>query len=169
VWIGGGIYMPSASDLQAIREHVAATHPRLHRLVSARAFARAVGELGGERLTRVPRGYMKEHPAARYLQHRQFLAGREYEAPFAASPRFYGELLKVFRAVAPLVRFLNEAIETRRAEPPVPDAIDRAGVRVRPTPGTPTRERPRPDRLKRQDGPAAPDSGVSGARPAPMW
>src|SRR5688572_12166336 len=30
VWIGGGLYMPSASDLQAIREHIAATHPRLH-------------------------------------------------------------------------------------------------------------------------------------------
>ena len=28
VWIGGGLYMPSSPDLQAIREHIAATHPR---------------------------------------------------------------------------------------------------------------------------------------------
>ena len=28
VWIGGGLYMPSSSDLQAIRAHIAATHPQ---------------------------------------------------------------------------------------------------------------------------------------------
>lgn len=169
VWIGGGIYMPSPSDLQAIREHVAATHPRLHRLVSARPFVRAAGELGGERLTRVPRGYLKEHPAAHYLQYRQFLAGCEYEAAFAASPRFYAELLKVFRAVAPLVRFLNEAIETRRAEPPVLDAIDPARVRVRLTEDPPKGEPARRVRLKPQEVRLAPDTGLNGARPAPMW
>src|SRR5678816_1215964 len=36
VWIGGGMYMPSPSDLQAIRNAIVNTHPRLHRLVSAR-------------------------------------------------------------------------------------------------------------------------------------
>jgi uncharacterized protein (TIGR02453 family) len=113
VWIGGGLYMPSAADLQAIREHIAATHPRLHRTVRARAFTDAVGELGGEQLTRVPRGYRKDHPAADYLRYRQFLAGTEYPAAFATSPKFYPELLRVFRAVLPLVRFLNTPLRER--------------------------------------------------------
>jgi uncharacterized protein (TIGR02453 family) len=117
VWIGGGIYMPSTSDLQAIREDLAATHPRLHRIVSAPAFTRAVGELDGERLTRVPRGYAKDHPAAHYLQFKQFLAGGGYEASFAASPRFYPELLKVFRALMPMVRFLNRPLLAGAAPP----------------------------------------------------
>ena len=113
VWVGGGLYMPEASELQAIREHVASTHPRLHRVVTTAAFRKSVGTLDGERLTRVPRGYAKDHPAAHYLQFKQFLAGREYEAEFATSRRFYGELLTVFRSVAPLVRFLNAALEAR--------------------------------------------------------
>jgi uncharacterized protein (TIGR02453 family) len=113
VWIGGGLYMPSAADLHAIREHIAATHPRLQRTVRARAFADAVGELGGERLTRVPRGYLKDHPAADYLRYRQFLAGTEYPAAFATSATFYPELLRVFRAVLPLVRFLNTPLRER--------------------------------------------------------
>jgi uncharacterized protein (TIGR02453 family) len=107
VWIGGGLYMPSSADLHAIREHIAATHPQLQRTVQARAFRDAVGELGGEQLSRVPRGYLKEHPAAGYLRYKQFLAGREYDAAFATSPQFYPEVLRVFRAVVPLVRFLN--------------------------------------------------------------
>jgi uncharacterized protein (TIGR02453 family) len=113
VWVGGGLYMPSSSDLQAIRAYIADTHPKLHRTVRARAFTDAVGTLGGERLTRVPRGYLKDHPAADYLRHRQFLAGREFEADFATSDRFYPELLKVFRSVFPLVRFLNTPLRDK--------------------------------------------------------
>jgi uncharacterized protein (TIGR02453 family) len=113
VWIGGGLYMPSSADLYAIREHIAATHPKLHRTVRARAFTQSVGELGGERLSRVPRGYLKDHPAADYLRYRQFLAGREFEAEFALRPAFYPELLKTFRAVVPLVRFLNTPLREK--------------------------------------------------------
>jgi uncharacterized protein (TIGR02453 family) len=119
VWIGGGIYMPSTSDLQAIRNQIAATHPRLHRLVVAPAFKKAVGGLTGDRLSRVPNGYLKDHPAAHYLQFKQFIGGCEYEAAFATSPRFYSELLHVFKAVTPLVRFLNSAMLESATQPPV--------------------------------------------------
>jgi uncharacterized protein (TIGR02453 family) len=110
VWMGGGIYMPSSSELNAIRAAIAADHRRFRRVVTAPAFRRAVGELSGEQLTRVPRGYVKDHPAAEYLRHRQFIGGREYPADFATRPRFYSELLTVFRGIAPLVGFLNDAI-----------------------------------------------------------
>jgi uncharacterized protein (TIGR02453 family) len=119
VWIGGGMYMPSTSDLQAIRNQIATTHPRLHRLVTAPAFKRTVGELTGDRLSRVPTGYQRDHPAAHYLQFKQFIGGCEYEAGFATSPRFYPELLRVFKAVTPLVRFLNNALLEATTQPPV--------------------------------------------------
>jgi len=119
VWIGGGMYMPSSADLNAIREEITSSHPRLHRLVTSSTFKRAVGEMTGERLTRVPRGYVKNHRAAHYLQFKQFIGGCEYEAAFATSPRFYAELLRVFKAVTPLVRFLNSAILEAATPPPV--------------------------------------------------
>jgi uncharacterized protein (TIGR02453 family) len=119
VWIGGGLYLPSTADLQVIREHIAATHPRLHRVATGAAFTRQVGTLGGERLTRVPRGYARDHPAAHYLQFKQFLAGKEFPAAFATSDRFYPELLAVFRAVAPLVRFLNTPLAARLTQMPL--------------------------------------------------
>jgi uncharacterized protein (TIGR02453 family) len=119
VWIGGGLYMPSTPELQAIREHIAATYPQVHQVASASAFKRQVGAVDGERLTRVPRGYVRDHPAAHYLQFKQFLAGREYTADLATSPRFYRELMVVFRAVAPLVRFLNTPLEVRFTQAPI--------------------------------------------------
>ena len=121
VWVGGGLYMPSADDLRMIREHIAETHPKLRRTVRTPAFRKAVGELGGEQLTRVPRGYPKEHPAEHYLRFKQFLAGKEYPAEFALSPRFYPELLKTFRGILPLVRFLNTPL--RQNARPQPQAL----------------------------------------------
>src|SRR3954466_13574431 len=117
VWMGGGLYMPSNPQLHAIRSRIADTPPRLHRLVTAPAFRRTVGSLEGERLSRVPRGYAKDHPAAHYLHFKQFLAGREFDAEFATSSSFYRELLATFRAVAPLVRFLNGALQSADATP----------------------------------------------------
>jgi uncharacterized protein (DUF2461 family) len=77
-----------------------------------------MGAMTGEQLSRVPRGYAKEHPAAEYLRYKQFLAGREREAAFVTSPRFYRELVATFRATAPLVQFLNAAILAHAGAPP---------------------------------------------------
>jgi hypothetical protein len=85
--------------------------------VEARSFIAAAGNLHGEQLTRVPRGFRSDHPAAHYLRFRQFLAGREYPAEFAYEARFYPEVLKVFRHVAPLVRFLNTPLFNRPVDP----------------------------------------------------
>jgi len=110
VWAGGGSYMPSSADLLAIRASIARNHRPLHRIVTSSRFKRRVGGLTGEQLTRVPRGYDRNHPAASYLRHKQFIAGCEYPADFATSARFYPELLAVFRAVSPLVDLLNRAM-----------------------------------------------------------
>jgi uncharacterized protein (TIGR02453 family) len=111
VWIGGGMYAPETAQLQAVREHIAANPRRLRAIVESTAFRRVIGALDGERLQRVPRGFPKEHEAAEYLKHRQFLAGREFAPAFAASPRFYRGVIRVFREVAPLVRYLNEPLQ----------------------------------------------------------
>jgi len=110
VWIGGGMYAPQTAQLQAVREHIAANVRRLRAIVESPGFRRDVGALDGERLQRVPRGFPKDHEAVEYLKYRQFLAGRELPAAFACNPKFYTTLLGVFRQVAPLARFLNEAL-----------------------------------------------------------
>lgn len=117
VWAGGGIYMPQPPELQRIREHLAEHHVRFRRAVSSRAFKRMFGEVEGETLTRVPRGYAADHPAADLLKHKQFLAGREWPASFASSARFYPELLKTFRTLAPMVRLLGEPLLDRPRDP----------------------------------------------------
>lgn len=115
VWMGGGFYAPEPADLARIRQHIADTHPELDRLTRAAAFRKAVGELDGERLARVPRGFRKDDPAAGYLKLRNFLAGREFPADFATSDRLYPTLVATYKAIMPLVRFLNEPLADHAA------------------------------------------------------
>src|SRR4051812_1740944 len=89
VWVGGGMYAPQTAQLAAVREHVALNYERLRSIVDSPGFRGAVGRLEGEKLQRVPRGFDKNHPAAEYLRHRQFLAGREFPAAFAHDAKFY--------------------------------------------------------------------------------
>ena len=111
VWVGGGMYAPDTSQLQAVREHIFANVRRLRAIVESPSFRKTVGRLEGEQLQRVPRGFPKDHQAADYLRFRQFLAGCEFPASFATSRQFYPGVLKVFRHVAPLTAFLNEPLK----------------------------------------------------------
>jgi uncharacterized protein (TIGR02453 family) len=116
VWIGGGLWAPDTSQLQLVREHVAANHRRLDAIVKAPAF-RKIGGLQGDTMTRVPRGFAKDHPAAQYLMYRQFLGFREDPAQLAASTTFYKQLIGTMKTIVPLVSFLNEPlIEAGRPE-----------------------------------------------------
>jgi uncharacterized protein (TIGR02453 family) len=110
VWMGGGFYAPETADLARIRQHISDTHPELDRLTRALPFRRTFQALEGEQLTRIPRGFAKDDPAGVYLKYRNFLAGREFPPTLATSAAFYPTLLGTFRAVMPIVRFLNEPL-----------------------------------------------------------
>lgn len=109
VWIGGGVYRPDTSQLHLLREHIAAHHSRLDTIVNAPAFKK-LGGLRGDTLTRVPRGFDKNHPAARYLVHKQFMTFREESGTFATSKDFYKNLLATFKTLSPMVKFMNEPL-----------------------------------------------------------
>jgi uncharacterized protein (TIGR02453 family) len=110
VWAGGGMYAPQTSQLVRVREHLAANHQRFRAIVESPSFKKRTGGLDGQKLTRVPRGYPADHPAAEFLKYKQFLAGQEWPAAFATSPRFYTSLLGAFKDIAPLILFLNEPL-----------------------------------------------------------
>src|SRR6188472_3374337 len=109
VWIGGGLWRPDTSQLQLVREHIIDNLPEFKAIVGSPRFKK-LGGLQGDRLTRVPRGFAKDHPAADYLQYRQFMAFREEAAAFATSKNFYKELRATIETILPLIQFLNEPL-----------------------------------------------------------
>jgi uncharacterized protein (TIGR02453 family) len=121
VYAGGGIYMPQPETLHLLREHISGRHRDLKRIVDTPALRRMFGPLEGDRLSRMPRGFPADHPAGEFLKLKQILLGREWPASFASSPRFYSELLRTFRTLAPLITFLNAPLRNRTTDPLLPN------------------------------------------------
>jgi uncharacterized protein (DUF2461 family) len=101
------MWRPEPPELVRLREHISETWPEIHDITRAAAFRRRFGELSGDTMTRVPRGYAADHPAASFLKYRQFYGGAEFPASLAHSRAFYTTLVATFKALMPLVRFLN--------------------------------------------------------------
>ena len=123
VWIGGGMWRPEPPELVCLREHIAGTWPEIRDITRAASFRKRFEELSGDTMTRVPRGYPADHAAAAFLKHRQFYGGAEFPASLAHSREFYPTLLSTFKALMPLVRFLNA--------PLVAASSSRAGWKMR--------------------------------------
>lgn len=108
---GGGIWMPSRPTLSKIRDAIAAQPAGLRRIVEAPAFRRRFGAFHDESmLTRVPRGFPPDHPAADWLRYQSFTVGRDVTAAQIASARLVNRLAADFEAALPLIRWLNRAI-----------------------------------------------------------
>jgi uncharacterized protein (TIGR02453 family) len=116
LWIGGGIYRPAPDELRLVREHIAANHQRLTKIVEGRQFRKLFGTLNGEQSSRMPRGYSPEHPAEHYLRYKDLLASRELSPADATKSEFLKTLVESFRGMHPLIHFLNEPILLKRRE-----------------------------------------------------
>lgn len=105
--IAGGVYAPAPNELRAIREHLDANFEKWRKLVGTEKFKTLVGELQGEALRRVPKSFHAEHPAADLLRKKQFYFSVELGSELVTTPALYTEMVKIFKAMAPAVEFLN--------------------------------------------------------------
>lgn len=116
-FLGGGIWMPPREALARIRDAIAEDPRGFARVVSAPAVARRFGGMDEEaRLTRVPRGYAPDHPAAEWLKFKSFTLGRDLGDRDVTGPRLPQLLQDDFAAILPLVRWLNGALGLRPAQ-----------------------------------------------------
>jgi uncharacterized protein (TIGR02453 family) len=105
-----GCWHPDSAGLLKIREAIA-EDPKTWRRVSAGKRFRETFALEGDRLKRPPRGFDPEHPAIEDLKRKDFIAVTQVSQSFVASPDLLRELAKTYRAGAPLMRFLCEALD----------------------------------------------------------
>ena len=111
----GGLYRPPRPALAKVRDAIAEDPRGLERSLRG-AFAERFGELTEEFvLTRVPRGYPADHPAAGWLRYTSFTASRKLPDAVVRGPTLADVLTEDFAALTPLVRWLNGTLGFRPA------------------------------------------------------
>jgi len=119
VAVGGGVYMPDPEVLLSIRQHIAERHQEFRKILAARPVKRLLGELQGEQLSRVPKGFAADHPAADLLRFKRFILYVELPPDLATTPALFTEVLERFRVMKPFLSFLTArpAAKRKKIEP----------------------------------------------------
>jgi uncharacterized protein (TIGR02453 family) len=108
--IACGVYMPDPHELRAIREYLAEHHQEFRRILAAPKLKAMMGELYGETLARIPKGFDAEHPAADLVKRKQFYLYTTLSPQLITTPEVYTELLKRIKITTPFVDFLNRPL-----------------------------------------------------------
>jgi uncharacterized protein (TIGR02453 family) len=105
--VAAGIYMPAPETLRKVRAHISGRHEEFRDLIGGRTLRRLLGDMQGEQISRVPKGFSPDHPAADLLRYKQFLFWTMLDPALATTPKLEAEIVKRFRALAPFLEFLN--------------------------------------------------------------
>jgi uncharacterized protein (TIGR02453 family) len=111
-FIGGGLWMPEAPDLQKLRQEIDYSYKEFKSILGNAKFKNTFGSLTTEaKLSRPPKGYDIDNPAIEFLKLKSFTA----IVPIADKDIFNENMVKqsltVFKTLSPLVQFLNRAID----------------------------------------------------------
>lgn len=111
---GGGIWMPAPENLRKVRQEIDYNFKDFKKLLSGRSFKSVYGDLSHDaeyKLSRVPRGYEPDNPAAEYLKLKSFVSMISIKDPELNSKELLKKTVHAFAALQPLVEFINESIE----------------------------------------------------------
>jgi uncharacterized protein (TIGR02453 family) len=109
VGVAAGLYMPGPDELRAIRAWFAENHAEFRK--ASKLPEKLCGKLQGEALARMPKGFAPNHPGGDLLRMKQWLYWVELDLKLAGTPKLLPEVIKRFRAYAPVVRMLNSPLK----------------------------------------------------------
>ena len=112
--VAGGIYHPAPDTMLVVRTHIAGHHQELSRLLADRRVRRLLGNLQGDELTRAPKGFDPAHPAIKFIKMKDWILDISLDPALGVKPQLQREIADRFRAMAPLIEFLNRPLLARK-------------------------------------------------------
>ena len=102
-FLAGGCWHPDPKSLARIRDAIA------WKSAEWKKATRGL-ELGGDTLSRPPRGYCADHPMIEDLKHKDFIASIEFTDKQVSSEKFMNDIVAGCKKLKPLVGFLSKAV-----------------------------------------------------------
>ncbi len=107
VLVAAGVYMPQPDQLLAIRRYLQEHQAELRTMLADKKLRKLLPDFDSQPLTRVPKGFAADDPAADLLLCRQWALSVKLPGELATSPKLLHEIVSRFRAAAPMVELLN--------------------------------------------------------------
>jgi uncharacterized protein (TIGR02453 family) len=112
-FVGGGLWMPMPAELHKIRQEIDYNLADFRKIVESRRFKSIYNTVSRDAeytLSRVPKGYEADNPAAEYLKLKSVVATASVPDGVLTSKELVGTIAKAFEALQPMIEFVNDAI-----------------------------------------------------------
>jgi len=107
-FIGAGIWRPESNTLKNVRT-LMDEYPKEWKKLSSSITSKGGFAFGGDSLKRPPIGFAKDHPLLEDLKRKDVIAMQNFKVSDVYAKDFEKTTAKLFKAVAPLVKFICEA------------------------------------------------------------
>lgn len=112
-FVGGGLWMPEAAQVKAVRQEIDYCWEEFRGLVEAPTFKSTFGDLYRSpetSLSTVPKGYDRNHPAIDYLKFKSFIAETPVADAELSSAGLHRKTVAAFKTLHPFICFINRTI-----------------------------------------------------------
>jgi uncharacterized protein (TIGR02453 family) len=113
-FVGGGIYMPPAEPLKAVRDYIAENADEFLEIVNQPEFKIIYPTMFDDKLKTAPKGFPKDHEHIELLKYKSYIFSHSLSRKDITEEKYIEKMVTAFRLLQPFNRFLNEAIEKNR-------------------------------------------------------
>lgn len=109
-FIGGGIYMPPAEPLKAIRNFMAEHADEFLELTGEPDFKKEFPEMYNHQLKLAPKGFPKDHEFISLLRYKSFIYSKKMSDSVVKSDKYIEKMLESFEQLQTVNSYLYEAL-----------------------------------------------------------
>lgn len=110
-FLAGGIYMPPADRLKAVRREIYENTDDFKKIINEKNFKKHFKEISSEdQLKNAPKGFPKDFEDVDLLKHKHYTVMKPINESLVTSEKYLDEIRETFRALYPFNNFINEAI-----------------------------------------------------------
>jgi uncharacterized protein (TIGR02453 family) len=106
----GGFFSPEKDDLLLIRKDIEGNYDDWQKLLGTKTIKNTFGQLQGDALTSVPRGFEKDHPGIELLRHKNFYLQHDFTNKEVLEPSFAKALAQTFKSLRPFFDHMSEVL-----------------------------------------------------------
>ena len=110
--IAGGFWNPESTDLKRVREELALDPSDFRKIINAKKFKDLFGQLEGQTLKNIPRGFDKESPAGDLLRMKQYLCYGPVSDKEIIEPDFLKKVVDTYKGMLPFFNFMSSVLTT---------------------------------------------------------
>lgn len=109
-FLGGGVYMPEAEQLKAIRNYISRFPEEFLEIINEPEFKAIYPEMYDHKLKTSPKGFPKDHPHIDLLRFKSFIFSTPVSNDILSKGDFINHSVRAFKELHKVNSYLNDAI-----------------------------------------------------------